>query len=101
MSRGREVLVVFSPFLTITDPRSSQGRRHKLLDVIVIALCGAICGVDNAEELEEFGEAKESWFKTFLELPHGIPSQDTFLRVFATLDPDEFRRAFIAWVESL
>jgi predicted transposase YbfD/YdcC len=71
------------------------------LDIIVIALCGAICGVDNAEELEEFGEAKEVWFRTFLELPHGIPSQDTFLRVFAALDPQEFRTRFVAWVESL
>lgn len=98
---AEEVLSGFRPFLSITDPRDARGRRHRLVDVIVIALCGALCGVDNAEELQAFGEAKQAWFETFLDLPHGIPSQDTFLRVFAALDPDEFRAAFIEWVEAL
>ena len=95
------VLDAFAHFTLVTDPRKERGRRHKLLDIIIIALCGAICGVDNAVDLEAFGEAKEKWFRTFLELPFGIPSQDTFLRVFALLDPDEFRLAFVAWVEGL
>jgi predicted transposase YbfD/YdcC len=95
------VVAAFSSFDGIRDPRSESGRRHKLQDVIIIALCGAICGVDNCDELEEFGEAKEIWFRTFLEIPHGIPSQDTFLRVFAALDPREFRECFTHWAESL
>lgn len=98
---GEDVLNAFVSFVGLPDPRSDRGIRHKLVDVVVIALCGALCGVDNAQELEEFGKAKEKWFRTFLELPHGIPSQDTFLRVFALLDPDAFRQAFIAWVEGL
>lgn len=101
MNETPNPLSAFEPFWTLTDSRSAQGRRHKLLDIIVIALCGSICGVDNAEELQEFGEAKHKWFKTFLELPHGIPSQDTFLRVFAILDPEQFRGCFIKWVESI
>ena len=95
------VLTAFASFTCIPDPRDPRGVRHKFVDVIVIALCGALCGVDNAEELNEFGVAKEKWFRTFLDLPHGIPSQDTFLRVFALLDPDAFRQAFIEWVEAL
>jgi predicted transposase YbfD/YdcC len=101
MDEKRGVLLAFEPFLTLPDPRSAQGKRHELLDIIVIALCGAVCGVDNAEELQDFGEAKEKWFRTFLDLRHGIPSQDTFLRVFAALDPVQFRRCFVQWVESL
>lgn len=96
-----KVLDVFASFTLVRDPRKERGRRHRLLDVIIIALCGALCGVDNAEELEEFGQPKEGWFRTFLELPFGIPSQDTFLRVFAALEPGEFRQAFVAWVERL
>jgi len=95
------LLDAFSPFRRLSDPRDPRGVRHKMLDIVVVALCGTICGVDNADELQEFGEAKKAWFSTFLELPHGIPSQDTFLRVFALLDPDEFRGCFVEWVESL
>lgn len=95
------IVSAFSAFEGLRDPRSPYGRRHKLQDIIIIALCGAICGVDNCEELEEFGEAKAKWFATFLDLPHGIPSQDTFLRVFAALDPREFRECFVYWAESL
>ena len=95
------VVDAFVSFTRIPDPRDKRGLRHKLVDVIVIALCGAPCGVDNADELHEFGLANEKWFRTFLELPHGLPSQDTFLRVFALLDPDAFRQAFIEWVEAL
>ncbi len=101
MSVPGDIVDAFRSFTSLPDPRSARGRRHKAMDVIVIALCGAICGVDNAEELEEFGDAKESWFKTFLELPFGIPSQDTFLRFFAALNPSEFRRCFVEWAESL
>jgi predicted transposase YbfD/YdcC len=87
-------------FSGITEPRYTN-KRHNLLDIITISLCGAICGADGFEEIEEFGHAKEEWFKGMLELPHGIPSHDTFARVFALLDPVEFQQAFLGWVQTI
>ena len=85
-------------FGSITDPRIERTKLHKLIDILVIAICGAICSCDSWEDVEEFGTAKQEWFETFLELPNGIPSHDTFNRVFARLDPVEFRTCFIGWV---
>jgi len=87
-------------FSDITEPRESN-KRHKLIDIIAIALCAVICGADTWEDIEEFGLTKLEWFRTFLELPHGIPSPDTFARVFASMDPVEFRKAFLGWVQSV
>ena len=84
----------------VEDPRSDFGKRHQLLDIMVIAVCAVICGAENWREVEHFGQAKESWLRGFLELPHGIPSHWTFRRVFACLDPEEFERGFRGWVES-
>jgi len=85
-------------FGNITDPRIERTKLHKLIDILVIAICGAICSCDSWEDVEEFGKAKQEWFETFLELPNGIPSHDTFNRVFARIDPIEFRTCFIDWV---
>ncbi len=101
MSSVHPVLSAFTPFFSLSDPRRDQGKRHLFTDIFVIALCGVICGVDNCEELEEFGESKQSWFSTFLPLPHGIPSQDTFLRVFSALDPTAFAACFQQFIEKL
>jgi hypothetical protein len=79
-------------FSDITEPRDSN-KRHKLLDIITISLCAVICGADSWEDIEEFGITKKVWFKSFLELPHGIPSHDTFTRVFASMNPKEFQEA--------
>ncbi len=68
------------------------------MDIIVIAICAAICGADNWVEVELFGRAKEKWLRTFLKLPHGIPSHDTFWRVFRLLDPEQFQRCFRSWI---
>jgi predicted transposase YbfD/YdcC len=87
-------------FGNITDPRIERTRLHKLIDILVIAICGAICSCDSWEDVEEFGKAKQEWFETFLELPNGIPSHDTFNRVFARIDPIEFRTCFIDWVSA-
>ena len=92
---------VLAHFQTLPDPRMPRTRRHSLADILVITLCGVICGADDWAALERFGNAKLKWFQTFLALPHGIPSHDTFGRVFAALDPEAFKAAFLAWVGTL
>jgi predicted transposase YbfD/YdcC len=88
-------------FAAIDDPRYHHSPPHALLDIITIAICGMICGADDWGAIEEFGRAKEAWFKTFLRLPYGIPSHDTFRDVFGRLDPGQFRMSFIRWVEAI
>jgi len=96
-----------NPTATITEHFSELGdprrynKRHLLDDIIVIAICAAICGADDWPAVEEFGRAKRRWLKTFLKLPHGIPSHDTFGRVFGLLNPEQFRRGFIQWVRAV
>lgn len=89
-------------FGSIEDPRAEHGRKlHKLLDILVIAICAAICGADTWEDVETFGKAKKEWFKEFLELPNGIPSHDTFNRVFNRLDPQQFQSCFMDWISAV
>jgi predicted transposase YbfD/YdcC len=88
-------------FGDLKDPRVERSKRHMLLDIIVIAVCGVICGADNWVDVERFGKAKLEWFRSFLELPNGIPSHDTFGRVFARLEPEGFVRCFMAWAEGM
>lgn len=87
-------------FEDLPDPRACN-RIHKLTDMLVIAICAVICGADGWEDVALFGRAKHKWFQTFLDLPAGIPSHDTFGRVFARLDPDAFEECFVAWISSL
>jgi hypothetical protein len=88
-------------FAAVEDPRRERTKRHKLLDIIIIAICGVICGAEGWVEIEEFGKEKESWLKTILDLPNGIPSHDTFGRVFSLLDPTKFEECFFQWVQSI
>jgi predicted transposase YbfD/YdcC len=88
-------------FGRVSDPRIGNATRHKLIDLIVIAICAVICGADGWSDVALFGKSEFKWFKTFLELPHGIPSHDTFGRVFGLINPDEFRRSFLEWVKAI
>jgi predicted transposase YbfD/YdcC len=88
-------------FANVTDPRSGQNIRHSLLSIISIAICGIIGGADTWVDIEMFGNAKRSWFETFLDLPHGIPSHDTFGRVFRQIAPDEFEASFRSWATAI
>ena len=88
-------------FGDMPDPRIDRTKRHELLDIIVIAICAVICGADDWVEVAMFGEAKQAWFRTFLELTNGIPSHDTFNRVFARLDPEAFRERFLKWIQAI
>ena len=84
-------------FGTLEDPRIDWCERHQLLDIIAIAICGA----DSWVYIELFGKSKLEWFQTFLELPHGIPSHDTFGDVFSRLDPEQFQQCFMAWTQAV
>mgnify|MGYP000967109044 CR=1 FL=1 len=88
-------------FCTLTDPRIDRTKQHLLIDVVVIGFCTILAGGEGFTDMEEFGQAKEPWFRTFLELPNGIPRHDTFNRVFQALDPEEFFGCFLNWTESL
>lgn len=92
---------IFNHFKNLTDPRVEKRSRHLLTDIISIALCAIIAGADSFTDIELFGKTKEAWLRTFLELPGGIPSHDTFNRIFSLLSPEEFSKCFIEWVRSL
>src|SRR5258708_7630032 len=88
-------------FITITDPRIERSKAHKLIDIIMISICAVIAGCDTWIDIEEFGHDRLVWLKTFLELPGGIPSHDTFGRVFSLIDPKQFQSSFAAWMRSV
>jgi len=85
-------------FGKVTDPRVNRTKEHKLIDIIAIAICAVICGAEGWVDIELYGKSKQPWLSTFLELPNGIPSHDTFGRVFSLLDAQQFQLAFYEWV---
>jgi predicted transposase YbfD/YdcC len=92
---------IVSLFARMPDPRGDRGVRHLLSDVMVIAVLAVLCGAEDFVGMEQFGRAKHRWLRTFLSLPHGIPSHDTFGRVFAALDPECFEACFAAWTRAV
>lgn len=88
-------------FGEIPDPRVERTRAHQLLDIIAIALFAVLAGANGWVAIETYGNAKRAWLETFLSLPNGIPSHDTFARVFARLDPEAFEASFQQWVKAL
>ncbi len=88
-------------FVSLADPRIVKKNRHNLLDIVVISICAVICGADDWVAVADFGRAKERWLRSFLELPNGIPSHDTFGRVFSLLSPKAFQQCFTSWMRSL
>jgi predicted transposase YbfD/YdcC len=91
----------FVHFSVLPDPRTDRTKKHFLLDILFVAVCTIICGGEGFTDMEEFGEAKQEWLRKYLELPHGIPSHDTFRRVFSILDPHAFGECFTRWSQAL
>lgn len=90
--------VIEDHFSKVNDPRTDRTKHHKLIDMIAIAICAVICGAEGWVDIELFGNSKIHWLATFLELPNGIPSHDTFGRVFSLIDAQQFQLAFYEWV---
>ncbi len=88
-------------FEELEDPRMDRTKLHLLSDILVITICAVICGADEWTEIEIFGKSKRKWFKTFLLLPNGIPSHDTFGRLFSRLDPAQLERCFQRWIGAM
>ena len=100
MTDGTSSSLVIS-FQDLPDPRVEGRCDHKLIDIIVIAVCAVIAGAESWVDVESFGKAKQDWLRSFLDLPHGIPSHDTFGRFFAALDAEAFQTTFMRWVEGV
>lgn len=92
---------IMEHFENLPDPRIDRKKLHKLGDIIFITISAVICGCDTWEDIEEWGEIREGWLSTILELPNGIPSHDTINRVFSLIDPIAFQQCFVDWVKSV
>jgi len=92
---------IVTHFQSLEDPRIERTKKPHLLDMLVIALCTLLTGGEGFQDMELFGRSKRTWLQTFLTLPHGIPSHDTFGRVFARLNPRCFQECFLSWTQAV
>lgn len=101
VKKNKSISTIATNFADLKDHRVAGRSDHKLIDILVIGICTVICGGDDYAAMEQFGKAKEKWFRSFLELPAGIPSHDTFWRVFSALDPEQFQTCFLTWMNAI
>ena len=93
---------IIEHFSNLSDPRKhTKKNEHKLIDIFVIAICGTICGANAWTDVAGYGKAKKDWLGTFLELPNGIPSHDTFSRIFGLIDTQQFQDCFVSWIRAI
>ena len=92
---------VLNHFQHLPDPRTGSRKDHNLVAIVTIAILAVLCGADGFVAIETYGKTKQEWLETFLDLPHGIPSHDTFGRVFSRLEPQELQNSFLGWVSSI
>jgi predicted transposase YbfD/YdcC len=100
-SRPRDPASILDHFTDLPDPRREQGRIHRLDEIVFIATCAVLCGADTWVQIADYGRSKLDWLRTFLELPGGIPSHDTFRRTFCLIDPMAFQCCFSSWVAAM
>ena len=100
-SRPRDPASILDHFADLPDPRREQGRIHRLDEIVFIATCAVLCGADTWVQIADYGRSKLDWLQTFLELPGGIPSHDTFRRTFCLIDPTAFQCRFSSWMAAL
>jgi predicted transposase YbfD/YdcC len=98
---SQEFSSIMQDFYDLPDPRDDLNRKHTAADIVAIAICAVISGADGWNEVERFGKSRLKWLETFLVLPNGIPSHDTFRRFFLLLDPDAFSQRFISWTKKV
>lgn len=95
------MLSLVESFSEVRDPRVNRQRRHRLIDIIVIAMLAVICNADTWKDINLWGSSNQQWLETFLELPNGIPSRDTFRRTISRINPEQFQKAFLRWLSSI
>ncbi len=93
-------IAIIDHFMELDDPLLNRKKEHLLIDIVTITICVVICGADDCVAISQFGVSRESWLKTFLKLPNGIASHDTFGRVFSLISPEKSQMCFRNWVQS-